>query len=300
MPGMRLPPPFHHALPVQEGLFHEGLYVTHAGWEHILPDQPYPNTNHPPFYYFRWEDGRILPAFCLAWVISGRGEFQIRGSRRAVEAGQVFLILPGEWHRHRPDPQVGWKLAWVEFNGTRPYQWWKEGAFGAEANFPQAEDAPLFARQFVRLLEHVNRHPSGNSAALSAQAAGLLSHLMKDTDAGQQGETGDPLVDRAIAHIWNFSHGILDVAEIARHAGVGRRTLERRFRTLVGCGLLDEVQRCRFTRAARLLVETELPVKVVVDRAGFTSYERMRQIFRKLAGMAPEAYRRRGGGSVGE
>ncbi|MGC4014927.1 MAG: helix-turn-helix domain-containing protein [Luteolibacter sp.] len=277
---------------MQEHLFHEGLYVTHAGWEHILPDQPYPNINHPPFYYFRWEDGRILPAFCLAWVVSGRGEFQTKGSRRIVETGDVFLMLPGEWHRHRPEPQVGWKLVWVEFNGTRPYQWWKGGVFGVEANFPTIEDAPLFARQFERLLDHVSRHPSGNSTALSAQAAGLLSHLMRETGDPQQGETGDPMVDRAIAHIWNFSHGVLDVTEIANHVGVGRRTLERRFRAIAGRALLDEIQQCRFTRAARLLVETELPVKVIVDRAGFTSYERMRQVFRKFTGVTPESYRR--------
>jgi AraC-like DNA-binding protein len=42
----------------------------------------------------------------------------------------------------------------------------------------------------------------------------------------------------------------------------------------------------------RLLVETDLPVKVIVDRAGFGSHEHLRRLFRKFGGMTPDAYRR--------
>lgn len=291
---MRLAEPFHHALPVQERLFHEGLYLTHAGWEDIQPGQPYPNPNHPSFYLFTWDDGRVLPAFCLAWLVKGRGEFQTRDLHRIVSEGDVFLMLPDQWHRHRPDPATGWVLAWIEINGTLPYRWWKEGAFGPEPNFPQVDDHELFSLGFERLLERVHRQPSGNSSTLSWQAMGVFSRLLRDTAVTREGgDTGDEFVDRAIEHIWNFSHGILDVPEIARHAGTGRRALERRFKAVTGRSILEEVQCCRFTRAKRLLVETDLPVKVIVDRAGFGSHERMRLVFRGLSGLSPDEYRRR-------
>lgn len=292
--GMRLTEPFHHALPVQEQLFHEGLYVTHVGWERILPGQPYPNPDHPPFYFFQWEEGRVLPAFCAAWVVEGCGEFQTKDRQRSVAKGEVFLILPGEWHRHRPDPETGWVLAWIEFNGTLPFRWWKEGAFGEDARFPTVTGDELFALQFEALLDHVHRRPTANSSLLSWTAIGVLSHLMRDSSGKSEGGgTGDPLVDRAIGHVWNFSHGILDVPEVARHVGVGRRSLERRFRATVGHGVLEEIQRCRYARAVRLLVETDLPVKVIVDRAGFGSHEHLRRLFRKFGGMTPDAYRRK-------
>lgn len=285
--------PFHHALPLDERLFHEGIYVTHAGWELILPGQPYPNSNHPSFYYFRWEDGRVIPAFCAAWVVDGRGEFQTRKHHFQVGKGQVFLILPGEWHRHRPDPETGWTLAWIEFNGTLPYRWWKSGAFGIQSNLPPIQDEPLFALQFEHLLERVHRHPASNSPVLSLKAMGILSHLLQDTSAHLQGGgSGDDMVDQSIQHIWNFSHGTLDVPEIARHVGVGRRVLERRFRMAVGHGVLEEIQRCRFDRAVRLLIETDLPVKAIVSQAGFGSYEQLRRVCRKFGDTTPEAYRR--------
>ena len=96
-------------------------------------------------------------------------------------------------------------------------------------------------------------------------------------------------------HIWNYSHGMLDVPVVAAASGVGRRSLERRFKETMGHGLLDEIQHCRFTRAAWLLVETNLPVKAVVGRAGFSSHEQMRLVFHKKTGRSPEAYREAAG-----
>jgi hypothetical protein len=62
---MRNDVPFSHALPVPRESFHAPLYVTHAGWERILPGQDYPVVK-PAVCFFTWEEGRMLPEFCLA------------------------------------------------------------------------------------------------------------------------------------------------------------------------------------------------------------------------------------------
>ena len=48
---MSLNQPFRHALPVNETLFQESLYVTHAGWEQVQPGAPYPQSDAPFFYF---------------------------------------------------------------------------------------------------------------------------------------------------------------------------------------------------------------------------------------------------------
>ncbi|WP_338285562.1 AraC family transcriptional regulator [Luteolibacter sp. LG18] len=292
---MSLHEPFHHVLPVREDLFNGGLYVTHVGWEKVLPGEPYPKQrHHPEFYWHSWEEGRVLPEFCLAHVIEGRGESQTRQGQRRLEAGSTFFICPGEWHRHRPDPEIGWSLVWIHFNGGVPCRWVADGAFGANHNFPVIENPRLFREEFERLLLKAHAEPTRNSIHLSWMAVGLLSHFCesKPEDPKEpETTTGDALVDAAVQHIWNFSHGMLDVPGVVAAVGAGRRTLERRFLAAKGHSLLEEIQHCRFTRAAWLLVETDLPVKVIVGRAGFGSHEQMRLVFRKRTGVSPEAYR---------
>ncbi len=286
--------PFRHALPVNEALFHDSIYLTHAGWERVKPDAPYPQSD-ASFYYFDWKDGRTLPEFCLSLLLAGSGEFQTRSHRGQLRAGDTLLYFPGEWHRHRPSPKTGWTLMWIHFNGDEPLRWLREAAFNLRQNLPLIENRTLFRAQFEHLLACIHRNPSVNSANFSRQAIGLLSHFLVD----QSGETvrgadtvEDEVVKIAVEYIWNYSHDIVDVPAVARKTGIARRTLDRRFKAATGRSVLEEIQYCRISRAAKLLQETAMPVKHIVHRAGFRSDEHLRLAFQKTFGKSPQAYRK--------
>jgi AraC-like DNA-binding protein len=293
---MSLPQPFRHALPVNESLFHEALYLTHAGWEIIRPGAPYPEKD-APFFFFEWKEGRTLPEFCLALLVAGAGEFQTREHRARVAGGDAFLFRPGEWHRHRPSPQTGWTLMWIHFNGDEPLRWLRHAGFRLQRNLAVIENRPLFRAQFEHLLASVHRNPSRNSANFSRQAIGLLAHCLADAAGGAVHGTKavqDDVVQAAVEFIWNFSHDVVDVPAVARHVGVARRTLDRRFKAVTGRSVLEEIQFCRVTRAARLLQETDMPIKHIVHRAGFRTDEHLRLAFQKAFGKSPQALRREG------
>lgn len=293
---MSLTKPFRHALPVNEALFHEALYLTHAGWERVGPGEPYPQTD-TPYFYFEWKEGRTLPEFCLALIVAGSGEFETRAHRQRISAGDAFLVRPGEWHRHRPAPKTGWTLMWIHFNGDEPLRWLRDHAFNLRQNLAAIENRELFRAQFEHLLASVHRNPSMNSANFSRQATGLISHFLEDKPAGDVGGANavrDEAVKAAVEFIWNFSHAIVDVPAVARKVGLARRTLDRRFAAATGRTVLEEIQFCRVTRAAKLLQETTMPVKHIVQRAGFRSDEHLRLAFQKTFGKSPQAYRRKG------
>jgi AraC-like DNA-binding protein len=290
---LSLTQPFRHALPVSEARFHDPFYLTHAGWERVRPGEPYPQRD-APFFYFEWSDGRTLPEFCLALNVDGSGEFETRQHRGAIRRGAAFLFRPGEWHRHRPSRKTGWTLMWIHFNGDEPLRWLRDGVFNLRQNFPVVENRALFRAQFEHLLASVHRNPSLNSANFSRQATGLLSHFLVDKLGGSvpgANAAGDEVVKSAVEYIWNFSHAIVDVPAVARQAGLARRTLDRRFRAATGRSVLEEIQFCRVTRAARLLQETTMQVKQIVHRAGFRSDEHLRLAFQKTYGRSPQAFR---------
>jgi len=291
---MSLAKPFRHALPVSETLFHDALYLTHAGWERIKPGEPYPQRD-APFFYFEWKEGRTLPEFCLALVLSGSGEIEAHGQRERVRRGDAFLFRPGEWHRHRPSPKTGWTLMWIHFNGDEPLRWLHANLFQLRGNLAAIENQTLFRSQFAHLVATVHRNPSVNCANFSRQAIGLLSHVLGDQPGGAtrgMPATADDVVKAAVEYIWNFSHDIVDVSAVAREVGLARRTLDRRFRAATGRSVLGEIQFCRVSRAAKLLQETTMPVKHIVHRAGFRNDEHLRLAFQKSFGKSPQAFRR--------
>ncbi len=103
----------------------------------------------------------------------------------------------------------------------------------------------------------------------------------------------DADVARACRFIHDQAHRSLSVSDIANEVGVGRRTLERRFRAVLGRGLSEEIRRCHVERAKELLADDHLSIATIATRAGFSSAKQFSLTFRATTGMTPRAYRGR-------
>jgi AraC family transcriptional activator FtrA len=84
----------------------------------------------------------------------------------------------------------------------------------------------------------------------------------------------------------------LDVATLARHAGVSPRTFARRFREETGSTPLRWLLDRRVLEARRLLEASDLPIDQVAWRAGFGTAASLREHFRRATATTPTAYRR--------
>jgi transcriptional regulator GlxA family with amidase domain len=83
----------------------------------------------------------------------------------------------------------------------------------------------------------------------------------------------------------------LSLEDIAAHAGMSVRTLNRRFREQTGTTPLQWLLRARVRRAQHLLEGTDQPVDRIADRVGFGSPTAFRERFKRVVGASPHAYR---------
>ena len=72
---------------------------------------------------------------------------------------------------------------------------------------------------------------------------------------------------------------------------LSRRVLESRFKKMLGRTPHEEILRIQLRRVEQLLQETDLPLSVVADRAGFKHTEYMSVVFKQKIGMPPSEYR---------
>ena len=102
----------------------------------------------------------------------------------------------------------------------------------------------------------------------------------------------DPLVLRAARIIRQSACDGLMVRDVVADIPLSRRPLELRFREVFGRTLLQEIHRVRAAEAARLLLQTDLPVTTIAQKTGFNRNDRLNAAFRKHTGESPGAYRR--------
>jgi len=292
----------HRYLPISDALLHSGMYVTSVGRAVVGAGEPYPTFQHPSLYHFSWEQGRTLPEFSMLLVAKGTGVLETRrtGSIPLAE-GSVLLVFPGVWHRYRPGAGTGWTEKWVQFNGEFAHTLLEQHLITPDSPVLIPEDPAAVGRSLDRLLQAVDQDPASNSLRLSLLAMGALGLALSSQPLSPPSRRtprevkrqGDPVVEAAIDYIWTRSHKVLSVADVATAVGTTRRTLERRMSAVIGHSVLEEIIQCRFSRAERLLRETDLPVRTIVALAGFGSPENIRQVFVKRTGISPAAYRAR-------
>jgi len=147
-----------------------------------------------------------------------------------------------------------------------------------------------FARVGRRAAELLGKMMAGQkppAKPLLLPPSGLVSRRSSDLFA-----VDDPSVAGALRAIWAGSGRPLKVASILQDIPTSRRTLERRFREVLGRTIHDEIRRAHVEQAKRLLVESRESLKVVATRAGFSDPQQFSRVFRSAVGLTPQRYRR--------
>ncbi|QMU74215.1 helix-turn-helix domain-containing protein [Streptacidiphilus sp. P02-A3a] len=190
---------------------------------------------------------------------------------------------------------------------TAATHWFHAARF--QRSYPQVELAPdvLFvdsgrvltsagAASGIDLLLHLIRSDHGSAVANHVARRCVVP---PQREGGQAQYVERPLPQRSDAgtsatRAWVLDrlHEPLQLADLADHAGMSRRTFTRRFRAEVGLSPGQWLTQQRVDLARQLLESSDLPVNRIAERVGFAAGATLRQHLHAAIGVSPGAYRR--------
>ncbi|WP_326653845.1 MULTISPECIES: helix-turn-helix domain-containing protein [unclassified Streptomyces] len=144
---------------------------------------------------------------------------------------------------------------------------------------------------------HMIRRDHGSAVAADAarlsvmpleREGGQAQFIVHDRPPNPDGATLEPLLR------WMEENAgrELTVGEIAAHAGLSTRTLNRRFREQTATTPVQWLHRARVRQAQYLLETTGYSVDRIATQVGFGSPTAFRDRFKRQVGTSPHAYRR--------
>jgi LacI family transcriptional regulator len=155
--------------------------------------------------------------------------------------------------------------------------------------------------------------PSLSSIPLSAhkvglEAAALLNQMLQGAPAPEESllippadvvcrrssdilAIADEDVSQAVRFIRDHGHEPLRVEHVLAAVPVARRSLERRFRAVLGHGILVEIRHAHVQRACRLLTETDFSIATIAESAGFSGPKQFWLAFQQFLGQTPKEFR---------
>ena len=249
------------------------------------------------FYFCGWEKCEpghsfgpaVRPHFLFHFVLAGKGHYDRAGERYEIEAGEGFLILPGESTCYQADQSDPWEYCWIGFGGTEAESILRECGLGQRNLIYRDRSGGQLRREMLELVDCFVRSDV-NSYMLLGRLYLALSCMMSKQPTGDS--VLQEYVNRALDFIHNnFSYEI-GVAEIARTVGIDRTYLYRIFRQQVGESPKRYLTAFRLRMAAGMLVETKLPVTEVALSCGFREVSLFDRQFRAAYGCPPLQYRR--------
>ncbi|MEU4344877.1 helix-turn-helix domain-containing protein [Nocardia sp. NPDC023852] len=156
----------------------------------------------------------------------------------------------------------------------------------------------------IDLCLHMIRRDYGSAVAADAarlsvvpleREGGQAQFIVHDQPPTPRGSTLEPVL------LWMQDNAAKDLTldDIAAHAGMSTRTLNRRFREHTGTTPLQWLLRARIRQAQHLLESTGHAVDRIAGQVGFGSPTAFRERFKRVVGTSPHRYRAAFHGSGG-
>lgn len=270
-----------------------GCTLLSSGHTRVGRHSPYPVAVHPKDHHFNWQRGRILRAHQIVYISAGRGRLEWGPDRREqkVTAGSVFVLFPGVWHRYAPDPAQGWTEHWVECVGTAFQMAGNSGLLDVNRPYYDAPGTPALDRTFAEIHQLARTDAIGNQAVLSMLGLKLLALLAAPRDLAA--DKTARLVDAARMLLMESCADNRPMEDIATRLGVSYSFLRRGFREITGLSMKEFQMSIRIQRAQDMLDNSDLSVKEIAGRLGFSSAFHFSSQFAAIVGLAPTAWRAR-------
>jgi AraC-like DNA-binding protein len=292
-PGEVAASPLQHASPRAEGLACRQISLTH----------PVPEHQHE-FYL-------------IAFALAGSGQHEDESGRLPILAGDVCVILPGQWHAY---PCVHGTLSLINLAMTGAYLLdcapllgeisWLGLLPGGYLTFPPYASYPAHMRlssfelgricPLVLALSDELEDPS--ASARPGIRAGLLLQILGSLGRGSRnGVHASPDEDTqddggiltAIHYLEERYMGPLTIEELADQTGYSATYLTRKFRQRLGMSPSDYLLTLRIRHACTLLRDTRLSIACIAGDVGFHDSHYFATRFHRLMGITPSEFRAR-------
>jgi LacI family transcriptional regulator len=140
----------------------------------------------------------------------------------------------------------------------------------------------------AQLLDRLMRGKPPPPGPVLLPPTGVVTRASSDLTA-----VSDPDIVAAMRFIHENAEREIDYDDVADAARLSRRTLQVRFRNVMGRTVMHEIEHVRLERAKRMLARTDLRAPEVAKASGFATALQMYRAFQRQLKTTPGEYRKR-------
>lgn len=249
------------------------FYVTIAGISY--PD---------PSYYISRKNSQVIT---VEYIMEGSGTVEFNGKVFHPEKGDVYIIPPKHDHIYYSDPSQPWKKIW--FNASGPLVDAVVSSYGLnDTNLIKDSGTLNYFERIVAICSDISSKSEIN------EKVALIFHELIQTLSRQISDLC-PMYSNEVSKMKNYidTHISENVTteKLASIIFKSKSQATRIFKAEMNTTPYDYLLERRFAQAKSLLQSTNLLIKEIAYRCGFTDEHYFSDIFKRKCGTTPGEYR---------
>ena len=285
---------YYKYLPVSKEDESWGLTVLNVGCTHVEPSNEYPSKQHPQHHNFNWNNGRVLQEYQVIYITNGQGIFESRSQERTcVKAGTIIFLFPDEWHKYKPDENIGWNEYWIGIKGPIVENLLVSG-------YIRPENACIYIgfhgdilSMFNVIIEHARSENPGYQPLISGAALHLLGAVHAVSRQNSLESFGvDNIISKAQLLFRANIKNVYSPEQAAQELQVGYSWFRKHFKSYTGLSPGQYYLQLKIEEAKNQLAITNSSVKSVAYNLNFDTVFYFSKIFKEKTGQTPTEYRK--------
>ncbi|QIL50501.1 AraC family transcriptional regulator [Weissella coleopterorum] len=233
--------------------------------------------------------------YIIHFVLSGQGIFFTENEQFHLQAGDVFLIRPGESCFYQSDIKKPWTYAWISFNGNQAQQIIEH--FSPFKNGHHVFNS-INQNKYLNIIQKTL-----NLSDASPQSELKLNHLVHEflieitQEYPSQKDSknkfkGSNLARKAREYMDEFFETGINVNDVAEALNINRSYLTRVFTNNFGLSPKAWLIGVRINKASEFLQMQDLSIDKISEIVGFNNVSVFSRSFNKMVGESPSQYRK--------
>jgi len=266
-------------------------FVAEVLWWGMFKDEWWRNYLHVHSFYE------------ICYAFEGRGTFFIDNKEHTVQAGDLFIAHPHQYHEiiSSEDMPLGiyfWSFT-LSLNETDTDTYQLLDAYTKSSGYISQKIAQI-PTIIELLIDEAHRHEAGYVQSLQALTTKLLLETARSVtnispNMDLESNTQRAIVREVIQYLKDNYPQPIQIRDIAAQVHMSERHISRVFLKATSKTIKTYLTELRLDKACNLLLKVNIPITEVAQQTGYPDMRYFSTLFRKQFGITPSAFRHQHG-----